>query len=94
VAQLSGTDAERILRSAEPARLRVHDWSFTATGAGAALEVAHHVRGVALSRTTLAPDEAAAKLAVAVLAAAAEQGLDAQERTAAVIGALGEVLGL
>jgi hypothetical protein len=82
------------LRSAEPARLSAHDWSFSTTGSGGAIEVGHRVRGIVLSRAKLPPAEAGAKLAAAVLDAAAEQGPEAQDRAAAAIGALGEVLGL
>lgn len=82
------------LRGATAATLRVGDWTFTATGGGNSVEAGHTVRDVILSRTTLSPAEAAAKLAPAVLESARRQGAETEDQAQAVIGALGEVLGL
>ncbi|HEX4015443.1 MAG TPA: DUF5073 family protein [Frankiaceae bacterium] len=81
-------------RSATQPTLRVGDWTFSPVEQGTALEAGHTVRGVVLSRTTVAATEAAAKLAPAVLEAARQQGEEAQEYAQSVFGALGELLGL
>ncbi len=74
--------------------LRVGDWTFSPVEKGTALEVGHMVRGVVLSRATVAAAEAAAKLAPAVLEVARQQGDEAEEYAQSVFGALGELLGL
>jgi hypothetical protein len=81
-------------RAATPPSLRVGDWSFSPAKRGNAIEAGHTVRGVVLSRSTVAAPEAAAKLAPAVLEAARQQGDEAQDHAQSVIGALGELLGL
>jgi len=81
-------------RSATRPVLRVGDWTFSPIKQGTALEAGHTVRGVVLSRSTVAAPDAAAKLAPAILEAARQQGDEAQEYAQSVFGALGELLGL
>lgn len=83
-----------LFRAATRPLLRAGDWTFSPTKHGTALEAGHTVRGVILSRSTVAAPEAAAKLAPAVLEAARQQGEEAQDHAQSVIGALGELLGL
>ena len=86
--------ARGFLRSGTPATLRADEWTFSPAESGLGLEAGHTVRGVVLSRSTLSPADAAVKLAPAVLEAARQQGGEALDQAEAVIGALGEVLGL
>lgn len=88
-----GREGKRFRAATRPA-LRVGDWTFSPAERGTALEAGHTVRGVVLSRSTVAAPDAAAKLAPAVLEAARQQGDEAQEYAQSVLGALGELLGL
>jgi hypothetical protein len=83
-----------LFRAATRPLLRAGDWTFSPTKRGTAVEAGHTVRGVILSRSTVAATEAAAKLAPAVLEAARQQGDEAQDHAQSVIGALAELLGL
>jgi hypothetical protein len=82
------------MRAETPATLRAAEWTFSPAKSGNAIEAGHTVRGVVLSRATLAPVDAAVRLAPAVLEAARQQGGEALDQAESVIGALGEVLGL
>ena len=88
-----GREGGRFRAATRPV-LRVGDWTFSPVKQATALEVGHMVRGVVLSRTTVAAAEAAAKLAPAVLDVARRQGDEAQEYAQSVFGALGELLGM
>lgn len=88
-----GRERGRFRAATQPA-LRVGDWTFSPVKQGTALEAGHTVRGVVLSRTTVAATDAAARLAPAVLEAARQHGEEAQEYAQSVFGALGELLGL
>lgn len=68
-----------LFRRAEPARLQLGDWHFTALGDG--LQVRHVVRGVAVQTDTPAPREAAARLAAELLTSADRHGDDADLET-------------
>ncbi len=83
-----------LFRAATQPALRVGDWTFSPVQQGTALETGHTVRGVVLSRATVAASDAAAKLAPAVLELARQQGEEAEEHAQSVLGALGELLGL
>jgi hypothetical protein len=81
-------------RAATQPLLRVGDWTFSPSKRGTAVEAGHTVRGVVLSRSTVAASDAAARLAPAVLEAARQQGDEAMDYAQSVLGALGELLGL
>jgi hypothetical protein len=82
----------RLFRKAEPARLGVGDWTFTAADRGQ-LEVEHVVRGIALNRRLLPPAAAAESLADAIAQHAAVGGPDVVDAVEGVLYGLAQVGG-
>lgn len=84
-----------LFRAAQPAQLLVGDWGFAATEpSGVRLEVRHVVRGVALQSTVAGPDEAAGRLAAALVQVADQYGSQVQMEVASALYGIAAVVGL
>jgi hypothetical protein len=79
-------------RSAVAPALRVGDWTFSPAKSGTAIDAAHTVRGVILSRSTVSAPDAAARLAPELLDTARRHGNDAQDYVESVLRAIAELL--